>query len=109
MCPPRRMLLHISAGCMHCDQNACVGRYYHAAWKDVTEGEQCHNVGPCCGVLIGLAPVNATGCAVRLWSVFPPVEQRGAGEQQGVDPRTGNEQMAMKRVKSISCEDRLSL
>lgn len=103
------MLLHILAGCMHRGQNACVGRHNNTAWKDVAEDEQCHSVGACRGVLIGQAPVNAAGGAIRLWSIFPPVGKRGAGEQQGVDPSTCDEHTAMNRVKPVPCGNRLSL
>lgn len=103
------MLLHILAGCMHCDQNAYVGCYNNAARKDVAEDEQCHSVGACCGVLIGQAPVNATGSTVGLWSIFPPVDQRGAGKQQRIHPSTGNEQTAVNIFKPVPCENTLSL
>ncbi len=106
---PQCMLLHILARCMHCEQNACIGCYDNTAWKDVAEDEQCHGVGACSGVLIGQAPVNATGGAIRLWSVFPPVGQRRGGKQQSVDPSTGNEQTAVNRVKPVPCEISLSL
>lgn len=107
VCLPRRMMLHILAGCLHRDQNARVGCHDNAAWKDVAEDEQCHSVGACCRVLIGQAPVNATGGAIRLWSIFPPVGQRGAGKQQGIGPSTGNEQTAVNRVKPVPCENTL--
>ena len=103
------MLLHGLAGCLNCDQNACVGRYNNAAGKDVAEDKEHQSEGAGCGVLIGQAPVNAAGGAIRLWSVFPPVAQRAARKQQGVDPSTGNEQTAMNRVKPVSCEDKSSL
>lgn len=107
VCLPRCMLLHILTGCVHCDQNACVGCHDNTAWKDVAEDEECHSVGACCGVLIGQAPVNATGGAIRLWSIFPPVGQWGAGKQQGIDPSTGNEQTAVNGVKPVPCENSL--
>lgn len=55
-------------------------------------------------MLIGQVPVNATGGAIRLWPIFPPVGQWGAGKQEGIDPSTGNEQTAMNRVKPVSCK-----
>lgn len=88
---PRRMLLHILAGCMHRDQNASVRCHNYTGGEDVAEDEQCQSVRARRGMLIGQAPVNATGGAVRLRSVFSPVDQRGAGEQQGVDPSAGDE------------------
>ncbi len=103
------MLLHILARRLHCDQNACIGCHYNTTWKDVAEDKQCHSVGASCGVLIGQAPVNATGGAIRLRSVFPPVSQWGAGKQQGIDPCTGNEQTAVSRVKPVPCENKGSL
>lgn len=106
---PRCMLLHSLAGRMHCDQNACVGCYNNTAGEDIAEDEQCHRVGARCGMLIGPAPVNATGGAIRLWSIFPPVGQWGAGKQQGIDPSTGNEQTAVNRVKPVPCENKWSL
>lgn len=105
VCLPRCMLLHILAGCMHCGQDACVGSYNNTARKDVAEDEQCHSVGARCGVLIGQAPVNATGGTIRLWSIFPPVDQWGAGEQQGIDPSTANEPTAVNRVKLVPCKN----
>lgn len=80
MCLSQCMLLHSLAGRVHRDQNTCVGCYNNTAWKDVAEDEQCHSIGACCGVLIGQAPVDATSGAIGLWSIFPPVCQRGAGE-----------------------------
>ena len=59
-------------------------------------------------MLIGQAPVNATGGAIRLWSIFPPVGQRGAGKQQGIDPSKGNDQTAVEGVKPVPCENTLS-
>lgn len=107
VCLPRCMLLHILAGWLHCDQNACVGCHDNTAWKDVAEDEECHSVGTCCGVLIGQAPVDATGGAIRLRSIFPPVGQWGAGEQQSIDPSTDNEQTTVDGVKSVPCENSL--
>lgn len=109
VCLPRCMLLHILAGCLHSDQNAHVGCCNNTAWKDVAEDEQCHSVGACCRVLIGQAPVNATGSAIRLWPIFPPVGQRGAGKQQGIDPRTGDEQTAVNAVKPVPCRNTIRL
>lgn len=106
---PRCMLLHSLAGRMHCDQNACVGCYNNTAGEDIAEDEQCHSVGARCGMLIGQVPVNATGGAIRLWSIFPPVGQWGAGKQQGIGPSTGNEQTAVNRVKPVPCENKWSL
>lgn len=103
---PRRVLLHGPAGRVHRGQDARVGRHDDAAREDVAEDEQRHSVGACRGVLVGPAPVDATGGAVRLGPVLPPVGQRGAGEQQGIDPSAGDEQAAMYGVKPVPCEDR---
>lgn len=80
VCLPRRMLLHGLAGRVHCDQNARVGGHDNAAREDVAEDEQRHSEGACRGVLIGQAPVNATSGAIRFWSIFPPVGERGASK-----------------------------
>lgn len=106
---PRCMLLHSLAGCVHCNQDARIGRHNNTAWEDVAEDEQRHGVRACRAVLIGQAPVDATSRAIRLWSVFPPVGQRRAGEQEGIDPSTGNQQTAMRGAEPVSCEDRLDL
>ena len=53
-------------------------------------------------MFIRQAPVDATGGAIRLRSIFPPVGQRRASEQQGIDPSTGNEHTAVDRVKLVT-------
>lgn len=108
VCLPWCMLLHGLARCLHCDQDTCVGCNNNAAWKDVAADEQRHGVRTCWDVLIGQAPVNTAGGSIRLWSILSPVNQWGAGKQQGIDPSTSNEQASMKRVKPVSCENRVN-
>lgn len=100
--------LHLLAWSMHRHQDAGVSCEDDAAGQDVAEDEECQSVGACCRVLIGQAPVDATGSAVRFWSVLPPVGQRWAGEQQGVDPSTGDEQRAMSGPKPVPWENKES-
>lgn len=100
---PGRVLLHVLAGRLHRQQDAGVRRYDHAGREDVAEDEECQSVGARHSVLIGHAPVNAAGGAVRFWPIFSPVDQRGAGEQQRVDPSTGDEEAAVNGVKPVSC------
>lgn len=80
MCLPRRVLLHVLAGRLHREQDAGVRHYDHGGREDVAEDEERQSVRARHGVLIGHAPVDATGGAVRFWSIFPPIEQRGGGE-----------------------------
>lgn len=87
---------------MHPHQNARIRRHDDAAGQDVAEDEERHSVGARCGVLIGEAPVDTTGGAVRLGSILPPVGQRRASKQQGIDPSTGDEQVAMNRAEPVS-------
>lgn len=61
---------------MHCHQNTGVRRDDDAAGQDVAKDKKCQSVGARCHVLIGQAPVDATGSAVRFRSVLPPVGQR---------------------------------
>lgn len=99
------MLLYSFARCLDCDQDSCVGCNNDAAWKDVAEDEQSHGVGASCRVLVGQAPVDAAGRAVGLRSVLPPVDQWGAGEQQRIDPSTGDEQVDVDGAEPVSCEN----
>lgn len=101
---PRHVALHVPAGCAHRDQNARVRSNNHTARNDVAQDEQRHGVGAGRRVLIGKAPVDATGGAVRLRSVFPPVGQRAAGKQQRVEPRAANQQAAVSPVKPVPCQ-----
>lgn len=87
---------------MHPHQNARIRRDDDAAGQDVAEDEERHSVGARRGVPIGQAPVDATGGAVRLGSVLPPVGQRRAGKQQGVDPSAGDEQATVNRVEPVT-------
>lgn len=80
MCLPRRVLLHVLAGRLHCEQNAGVRCNDHTGGEDVAEDEERQSVCACHSVLIGDAPVNATGGTIRFWSIISPVDQRGAGE-----------------------------
>lgn len=86
---------------VHAHQNAGVRRDDDAAGQDVAEDEEGHSVGARCGVLIGQVPVDATGGAVGLGSVLPPVSQRRGGKQQGIEPSTGDEQAAVNRLKPV--------
>lgn len=106
--PPCCMLLHVLAWRIHRHQNAGVRGDDDAAGQDVTEDEERHSVGACCRELIGEAPVNATGGAVRFRAVLPPVGQRWAGKQQGIDPSAGDEQAAMNGAKPVPCEKKAS-
>lgn len=100
---PRRVLLQVLAGRLHREQDASVRRYDHGGGQDVAQNEECQSVRARHSVLIGHAPVNATGGAIRFWSVFSPIDQRGAGKYQGVDPSTGDKEIAMNGVKPVSC------
>lgn len=100
---PRCVLLHVLAGRLHREQNPGIRRYNNTGGEDVAEDEECQSVRARHCVLIRHAPVNATGGAVRFWSIFSPVDQRGAGEYQGVDPSAGDEEAAMNGVKPVSC------
>lgn len=91
---------------MHRHQDARVRRDDDAAGQDVAEDEERQGVGARCAVLIGQVPVDATGRAVRLRAVLPPVGQRRAGEEQGVDPSTGDEHTAVNRVKPVPWENK---
>lgn len=92
---------------MHCHQNTGVRRDDDAAGQDVAKDKKCQSVGARRHVLIGQAPVDATGSAVRFRSILPPVGQRWAGEQQGIDPSAGDEQTAMNGVKPVPCENKV--
>lgn len=105
---PWCVLLHLLAWRMHRHQDAGVRREDDAAGQNVAEDEECQSVGARCRVLIGQAPVDATGSAVRFRSVLPPVGQRWAGEQQGIDPSAGDEQTAVNGVKSVPCGNKAS-
>lgn len=94
---------------MHGGQNAGVRRDDDAAGQDVAEDEERQSVGARRRMLIGQAPVDATGGAVRLRSVLPPVGQRRAGEQQGVEPGAGDEQTAVNRAEPVPWENEPSL
>lgn len=86
---------------MHPHQNVRIGCDDDAAGQDVAEDEERHSVGARCSVLIGQAPVDTTGGAVRLGSVLPPVGQRRAGKQQGIDPSAGDEQAAVNSAEPV--------
>lgn len=88
---------------MHRHQDAGVGRDDDAAGQDVAEDEERQSVGARRRVLIGQAPVDATGGAVRFRSVLAPVGQRWAGKQQRIEPSTGDEQTAMNGAKPVPC------
>ena len=96
------MPLHGLAGGAHRGQDARVGRHDETARQRVAADEQRHRVGARVAVLVGDAPVDAAGRAIRLRAVLAPVGQRGAGEQQGVRPGAGDEQAAVERIKAVS-------
>lgn len=103
MCLPRRVLLHVLSGRLHCKQDASIRCYDHRGREDVAKDEERQSVRAGHSVLIGHAPVDAAGGAIRFWSIFSPVDQRGTGKQQGVDPSTGNKEVAMNGVKPVAC------
>lgn len=109
VCLPWGVLLHFLAWRMQHGQNARVRCEDDAAGQDVAEDEECQRVGACCWVLIGQAPVDATGSAVRFRSILAPAGQRWAGEQQSIDPSAGDEQAAMSGVKPVPCEKTAAL
>ena len=106
---PGRVLLHLLAWRMHRHQNARVRRDNDAAGQHVAEGKERHSVGARRAVLIGPAPVDATGSAVGFGAVLPPVGQRGASEQKGVEPSAGDEPTAVNGVKPVPCQNKASL
>lgn len=97
------MLLHVFSGRLHCEQDARVRRYDHGGREDVAEDEE--RQGVCAGhsVLVRHAPVDAAGGAIRFWSIFPPIDKRGSGKKQSVDPGAGNEEVTMDGVEPVSC------
>lgn len=103
---PWCMLLHGLPGHLHSHQDARVGRNNYAAWEDVAENKERHSVRAGRAELIGQTPVDAAGGSIRLWSVLSPVDQWRAGKQQRIDPGTGYEQLAVKRLEPVSCQNR---
>lgn len=83
-------------------QDSRVGRHDDTEGHDVAQDKERRCVGAGHGMQVGQAPVDAAGCAIWLWTVFTPVGQRGEGEHQGPDPRTGYQQTAMPRVESVT-------
>ena len=96
------MPLHGVAGGTHHGQNARIGHHDDAAREGVAEDEKCHREGACIVVLIGEAPVDATGRTIRLGAVLAPVDQGGTGKQQGICPSAGNKQAAVERTEAVS-------
>ena len=102
---PGYVLLDGLLGCPHCDQDASVGRHDDTAGQNVAEDEERQGVGASRVLPVGHVPVDAAGRAVGLGSVRAPAGQRGAGEEQGVDPGAGDQQAAVNRVKPVTWTD----
>lgn len=80
VCLPGRVLLHVPSGRLHCEQDARIRHYNHGGGEDVAEDEERQRVRAGHSVLVGHAPVNAAGGAIRFWSIFSPMDQRGTGK-----------------------------